>query len=159
VTHAALTIINSLACARIFAVGSLGFTVLCGPNGRSPERARQGVSLKKSAQIVALVLLVAGLFLSIGPGRFRPYTGIPHGIEHFVAFAILGLPFGFGFPHRWLLLSLAAIAAAAGIEALQLVVPGRHAYLTDVVINAAGACLGIWLGALAAWLLERRRPT
>jgi VanZ family protein len=152
-----LTIINGLACARIFAVGSLGFTVLCGPNGRSPERARQGVSLKKLAQILALVLLVVGLFLSVGPGRLRPYTGIPHDIEHFVAFAIFGLPFGFGFPHRWLLLSLAAIAAAAAIEALQLVVPGRHAYLIDFVINAAGASIGVWLGAVAAWLWARGR--
>jgi VanZ family protein len=100
--------------------------------------------------------LLAAAVLSLGPVRLRPYTGVPHDIEHALAFALLGLPFGFGFPRRWLALSLAAIAIAAGLEALQLLRPGRHAYLTDVFINAGGACVGIWLGAVLSRLWDRR---
>ena len=112
--------------------------------------------LRRAAQALALVCLLAAVVLSIGPVRLRPYTGIPHDIEHALAFAVLGLPFGFGFPRRWLALSLAAIAIAAGLEAMQLVAPGRHGMLRDVVVNAGSACVGIWVGAMLSRLWYRR---
>jgi hypothetical protein len=100
--------------------------------------------------------LLAAAVLSIGPVRLRPYTGVPHDIEHALAFALLGLPFGFGFPRRWLALSLASIAIAAGLEAMQLVRLGRHGLLRDVVVNAGSACIGIWAGAMLSRLWDRR---
>jgi VanZ family protein len=39
---------------------------------------------------------------------------------------------------------------------MQLLRPGRHAYLTDVFINAGGACGGIWLGTVLSRLWDRR---
>ena len=93
--------------------------------------------------------------LSIGPVRLRPYTGIPHEIEHGIAFALFGLPFGFGFPRRWLVLSLAAVIVAGVLEALQRVMPGRHAILADAIVNGGGACVGIWMGAVLSRLWER----
>ena len=52
-------------------------------------------------------------------------------------------------------LALIGFAVAALMETLQQIVPGRHAYFSDFVINAAGA----WAGLAAAMLLDwfRRR--
>jgi VanZ family protein len=48
---------------------------------------------------------------------------------------------------RWLW--IVAVAACAGIELAQLMVPGRHARVSDFIVDAAAACIGILAGALA----------
>lgn len=50
-----------------------------------------------------------------------------------------------------------ALSYAACDEIHQIFVPGRSCEFRDVMIDTAGACLGILLTAAAAWLLARRR--
>ena len=53
-----------------------------------------------------------------------------------------------------MLLPLIGVAVAALMEMLQQMVPGRHAYFSDFVINAAGVCAGL----AVAVLLDGLRP-
>jgi VanZ family protein len=90
--------------------------------------------------------------MTLGPPTVRPVSGFNRSLEHVAAFALLGLAFGLAYPDRRMLLALIGVAVAALLETLQLVVPGRHAYFSDFVINAAGAWVGIALAILFDWL-------
>jgi len=102
----------------------------------------------KIARIAAWLLVVAIVVMTLGPPTVRPVSGFNRSLEHVAAFALLGLAFGLAYPNRRMLLALTGVAVAALMETLQLVVPGRHAYFSDFVINAAGACAGLVVAAL-----------
>jgi VanZ family protein len=106
----------------------------------------------KIARIAAWLLVVAIVVMTLGPPTVRPVSGFNRSLEHVAAFALLGLAFGLAYPDRRMLLALIGVAVAALLETLQLVVPGRHAYFSDFVINAAGAWVGIALAILFDWL-------
>lgn len=55
---------------------------------------------------------------------------------------------------RWLVWLL-CVAASVGVEAVQLLLPGRYATPVDVVTNATGAAVGVLLHAA---LRRRQRP-
>ena len=113
------------------------------------------MTTKKIARAVAWLLVLSAVFLTLGPQKFRPYTGFNHDLEHFLAFALVGLAFGLGYPNHRMVLALLAIAIAALMEIFQQWVPGRHAYFSDFVINGLGACVGLAAAALLD-LLRRR---
>jgi len=105
----------------------------------------------KIARIAAWLLVVAIVVMTLGPPTVRPVTGFNRSLEHVAAFALLGLAFGLAYPGRRLLLVVIGVAAAALMETLQLMVPGRHAYFSDFVINAGGVCAGLAVAALVDW--------
>jgi VanZ family protein len=111
--------------------------------------------LTKAARIFAWLFIAAAIFLTIGPQNFRPYTGIEHELEHFLAFAIVGLAFGLGYPGRSLMLAMLGIAIAGALETAQLWVPHRHAYFTDFLVNGSAACIGITAAAFLNWIIRR----
>ena len=109
----------------------------------------------KIARIAAWLLVVAIVVMTLGPPTVRPVSGFNRSLEHVAAFALLGLAFGLAYPDRRILLALIGVAVAALMETLQLVVPGRHAYFSDFVINAGGACAGLVGAALLDGLCRR----
>jgi VanZ family protein len=109
----------------------------------------------KIARIAAWLLVVAIVVMTLGPPTVRPVSGFNRSLEHVAAFALLGLAFGLAYPNRRMLLALTGVAVAALMETLQLVVPGRHAYFSDFVINAAGACAGLVIAASLDGLWRR----
>jgi VanZ family protein len=111
--------------------------------------------LIKTARIIAWIFIAAAIFLTIGPQKFRPHTGIEHELEHFLAFAIVGLAFGLGYPGRGLILAMVGVAIAGLLETAQLWVPHRHAYFSDFLVNGGAACIGITAGALLNWIFRR----
>lgn len=111
--------------------------------------------ITKAARAAAWLLVLAAVVLTLGPQQVRPYTGINHDLEHGLAFALVGLAFGLGYPQGRVLLAVLVVAAVGLMEVLQQWVPGRHAYFSDFVINGSGACAGIAAGALLD-LLRRR---
>ncbi|MDQ2954820.1 MAG: VanZ family protein [Pseudomonadota bacterium] len=111
--------------------------------------------LIKAARIIAWLLIAAAIFLSIGPQKFRPYTGIEHELEHFLAFAVIGLAFGLGYPGRGLTLAMLGIAIAGALETAQLWVPHRHAYFSDFLVNGSAVCFGIAAAACLNWIIRR----
>ena len=89
---------------------------------------------------------------SLVPAQDRPTVmGSPALVEHFSIFFATGLAFGVGYPQRRLFQFVALLAFAAAIELAQLLVPGRHARLSDFLIDAwGGNCWSVdWLPRLA----------
>jgi VanZ family protein len=95
----------------------------------------------------AAALLLAGIIvaLSLNPASVRPTTGTPHDLEHLLIFLATGMAFGLGYPHRFGLLTIALPTFAAAIEVAQTWVPGRHARMSDFLVDAAASCLGVGL--------------
>lgn len=92
---------------------------------------------------VALVLIAAATLVPIS---LRPHVA-DTGIEHFVAFALLGFLFALGFPRRTLVVVVLVVSSAALLEVLQTVDPTRHAEWIDFVVKAGGGLVGVAIGA------------
>jgi VanZ family protein len=114
--------------------------------------------LAKTARLLAWLAVAAVVFLTVGPQQLRPTTGVPHDLEHFLAFSLVGLIFGLGYPGRLATLVPIAVAAAAALETAQLWVPHRHARFSDFVVNALAACVGLALAAAITAALQRYGP-
>jgi VanZ family protein len=114
--------------------------------------------LQNLARVSAWLMLVVIAVLSLVPPTVRPTAGvgglvIPHALEHAGIFLLDGLAFGVAYPghERWL--SIGAVAFCGGIELAQLMVPGRHARVSDFIVDVVAACIGV----LAGSVLTRRR--
>ena len=99
--------------------------------------------LQRFFQVVAWLLILAIVMLSLGPPSTRLVTGVGHNFEHLLIFVATGAAFGLGYPRRFLLLPIALLAFTAAIEVAQMMVPGRHARLSDFLTDAAASCVGI----------------
>jgi VanZ family protein len=91
------------------------------------------------------LLCVAIVVLTYIPPSFRPVTIAPHFLEHLTIFSVTGVAFGVGYPYRRFVCAFAFIIFAAVLEIGQIWDPGRHARVSDFVVNAFGACLGLLL--------------
>jgi len=83
-------------------------------------------------------------------------TGLDHNLEHFLAFALLGLMFGLGYGGRLLAMAPIGVTLAALLETFQLWVPGRHAYFSDFAVNSIGLCAGLGVAAFLQWMTRRQ---
>jgi VanZ family protein len=104
---------------------------------------------------MAWIVLAAIVLLTIVPPGLRPTTPVPHNIEHALVFALDGLAFRIAYRGHALLLGIVALPLCAGLELVQLFVPGRHARISDFVVDAISALMGI----VAARLCERGRTS
>jgi VanZ family protein len=107
------------------------------------------------ARVVAWVGLGTIIVLTLVPPALRPVSAAPNVVEHFAAFLLAGAAFALGYPQYRFSLFAASIACIAVLELLQLFVPGRHARVSDFVVNAIGACIGIALVRLVARTSQR----
>jgi VanZ family protein len=105
-------------------------------------------------RITAWLLLAAVITLSLVPPGWRPVSGLPHGVEHAAIFLAMGLAFARAYPGHRGALALTAITFVGVLEVLQRIVPGRHARMSDFVVDAASVCIGI----AAAGLFARKQP-
>jgi VanZ family protein len=105
-------------------------------------------SLAKTARIAAWALTATIIFLSLVPPSLRPETSAPHILEHFIIYAATGFTFGLGFRRRHDLLAILLVIFCGSIEIAQLFVPGRHARLTDFIIDAVAACIGLVVSSI-----------
>ena len=96
-------------------------------------------------------------FIAFGPALLQHScsVGSPH-LEHFTAFALVGLAFALAYPNRILLVVTVVVGAALGLEALQLVTPDRHARAMEALVKTLGGISGICAGQLAYFLLRVR---
>ena len=104
-----------------------------------------GPHMQKIFQAAAWLLAATIVVLSLGPPSVRPVTGATHDLEHLLIFLATGMAFGFGYPRRVWLLTIALPTFAAAIEVAQNWVPGRHARTSDFLVDAAASCLGVGL--------------
>jgi VanZ family protein len=116
------------------------------PTTQSPfSEAPQGC---KIARIVAWALAATIVILTLVPPSLRPETGTPHIFEHFIIYAVAGFAFGLGFKRRHDLLAIFLVIFSGSIEIAQLFVPGRHARLSDFIIDTVAACIGLGTSSL-----------
>ena len=101
---------------------------------------------------LALTFIV---YATLSPIQDRPVIAGPQ-LEHFVAFALVGLAFGLAYPNRLLLIVAIVVGSAFGLEALQLLTPDRHGRVLDAVMKAAGGVCGIGAGQLILSVLRNR---
>jgi VanZ family protein len=94
------------------------------------------------AKIASWTLAVAIIILSVVPPSLRPETGVPHGIEHFLMYAVTGFAFGMAYELRYGSLATLLVLFAGSVEIAQLFVPGRHARLSDFIVDALAMCAG-----------------
>jgi VanZ family protein len=99
---------------------------------------------------LALAFIV---FATLSPIADRPTVAGPH-LEHFAAFAVMGLTFGLAYPNRILFVVALVVGTAVGLEALQLLTPDRHARAADAFVKTLGGISGISMGQLAWFLLR-----
>ena len=116
------------------------------PATKSPfSAASQG---SKTARIAAWALTATIVILSLVPPSLRPETGTPHILEHFIIYAATGFTFGLGYKRRHDLLAIFLVIFSGSIEIAQLFVPGRHARLSDFIIDTVAACIGLVTSSL-----------
>lgn len=113
------------------------------------------IKVQKYFRAAAWLLALAIVLLSLVPPSYRPTIGssytLSHVLEHFLSFLATGLAFGIGYSNRLWILTGALLAFTAAIEVAQRWVPGRHARMSDFLIDAAALCVGI---GMARILLE-----
>ncbi|WP_423067014.1 VanZ family protein [Devosia sp. CN2-171] len=104
-------------------------------------------------RILAWSLLAAIAFVTLSPIGLRPNSGLSPNYERLFAFAAVGLAFALAYPrHIWLVLAL-VLGAAVGLEALQLVISGRHGRIIDLAAKLLGGGVGVMGGMMlhSAW--------
>ena len=121
-------------------------------------RSNNGIHhMQRLFQIAAWLLALTIVVLSVSPASVRPVTGAGQGLEHLLIFMAMGMAFGFGYPRRFQLLIPALIVFTIAIEVAQIWVPGRHARLSDFLVDATASCLGVGLSWLLLKLTARVR--
>jgi len=96
-----------------------------------------------AARALARIGILAIIVLSVVPAVDRPVTGFGQLFEHFTAFALVGGAFAIGYRFSPTRLLLSAFSFCVGIELLQVMLPTRHARVSDFVINFVGASFAI----------------
>lgn len=94
---------------------------------------------------IAWPALAAVVVVTLSPIAWRPMTGAPAEIERFAAFAVLGAVFCAGYPKHRIVVLVLLVAFVGSLEALQLLVPSRHARIYDAIVKAAGAGTGVFV--------------
>ena len=109
-------------------------------------------------RLVAWGLAAAVTFATLGPARLRPHADLGQNGEHALAFVLVGVAFGLAYRRNRLLTALVAVTMTGAIEVMQFWAPGRHARLSDFVVDAMAACAGLAIAATMDWFINRQRP-
>jgi VanZ like family len=104
-----------------------------------------------AARVAAWILAIAIIVLSIVPGDLRPETELPHFLEHFLVFFITGIAFGLGYRRNLGLLASFLFLFAGLVEIAQLFQAGRHARISDFLIDT----FALWLGLIGVSLVNK----
>ena len=113
-----------------------------------PPDSESRLRLIKATRICAWFLAALIVVLSLVPSWLRPVTGPPHEVEHFAIFALTGLAFGVGYRPRFQL-AIELVLFAGAVELAQLFASGRHARVSDFIVDALAALVGLPAAALA----------
>ena len=109
-------------------------------------------------RLVAWALAAAVTFATLGPPSYRPHFALGQNGEHALAFVLVGLAFGMAYRRSRVLFAILAVAMTGALEIMQFWAPGRHARLSDFVVDALAACAGLAAAAAMDWLVNRHRP-
>jgi VanZ family protein len=108
-------------------------------------------------RLIAWALAAAVAFASLGPPSYRPHADIGQNGEHALAFVLVGFAFALAYPRKRLAGALLAPVAIGALELLQMWAPGRHARLSDFVVDLLATWAGLAIAVARDWLLQRYR--
>lgn len=111
---------------------------------------------ERLGQIAAALLALAIVVLSVVPPGLRPVAA-SQSVEHLSVFLALGAAFGLSTPGRPRLQVIAVLGFTVAVELIQMVAPGRHARLSDLVVDSVGALLGLAVAAAVHRIARRNR--
>jgi VanZ family protein len=100
------------------------------------------------SRAAAWLLAAAIIAVSTVPPWLRPETGLPRNLEHFTIFFVTGLAFGFGYRDNPVRTAMMLAFFAGVIEIIQIFMPGRHARLSDFIVDACAPCVGVIIVSL-----------
>jgi VanZ family protein len=109
--------------------------------------------IQRVSNIAGWLALAFIVYATLSPISDRPVVAGPH-LEHFAAFALMGLAFALAYPGRLVFVVFLVVGAAVGLEALQLLTPDRHGRVIDALLKALGGVCGISVGQLVSFLLR-----
>lgn len=109
-------------------------------------------------KIMAWLSLIGIAIVTLGPITMRPESGAGADWERFAAFALVGFLFSLAYSKRLMLVLLILLTSAVGLEVLQIVIPGRHGHVSDLLVKIAGAMLGAIVAVALARILRVKRP-
>jgi len=109
--------------------------------------------ITQAARIAGWSLAAAIVVLSVIPPALRPETAAPHNLEHFLIYWATGVAFGLGFKCRHGLLAILLLIFTGSVEIAQLFVPGRHARLSDFIVDTGA----MWIGLMGVSLFRHIR--
>ena len=115
-----------------------------------PDGSYGSVMLRTALKIATWLVLLVIVITTVSPIGLRPQLGYGAGPERAGAFLLFGFLFSVAYRRYWVLTLCVVIAAAASIEALQLITPDRHARLLDVLEKAVGGGAGALMGYVVA---------
>jgi VanZ family protein len=108
---------------------------------------------QRVSSIAGWLALAFIVYATLSPIDGRPVLAGPQ-LEHFAAFALVGLAFALAYPSRMSLVVVIVVGAAVGLEALQVLTPDRHARVVDAAVKGLGGLCGISAGQLMSLLLR-----
>jgi VanZ family protein len=118
--------------------------------------------MQRLFQLTAWLLSAAIVVLSVSPPSARPVTPVGHNFgsnfEHLLIFLAAGGAFALGYPRRIWLLLFAMLGFAGAVEIAQMLVPGRHARLSDFLVDVFSLYCGIGISYAALRLLKHAHP-
>ena len=120
----------------------------------------RGVSTVARALFWLVLAYIAGVTLS--PIELRPETGLPAFVERLAAFAVVGALSMIAYPRHRFRCFWSLILVAAGLEAGQHLVAGRHGRFVDFDVKAIGTlagCCAVLAAERIGWSLGILRRT
>ena len=99
---------------------------------------------------------VYAIYFKLAPFLMYPGMRTYAHFEHMIAFALLGVLFGFAYPRRPIVVLCIVFGAAALLEILQTITPDRHGTLIDALEKMASGAAGIILARTARRLWSTR---
>ena len=109
-------------------------------------------------RLLAWALAAAVTFATLGPAQYRPHSDFGQNGEHGLAFMLVGFAFGVAYRHNRRITALLTVVMTGAIEILQFWAPGRHARLSDFIVDALAACAGLAMAVAVDWAISRNRP-
>ena len=108
-------------------------------------------------RFAAYALAAVISYATLGPPDLRPHSDLGQIGEHALAFGLLGLAFALGYPRHRLPAAVLAAAFCGLLELLQLLAPGRHARLEDLLVDALATLGGFAIVSIVDFTINSMR--
>jgi VanZ family protein len=148
-----------VAVFRPLALGSYPRNTFLKPRINQSKARLPVPGFRTCFRIAFAIGFVVVVTLNLLPGQSLPTVEVSDKLEHFVAYALLGLIAGFAFPTPRAMALLIAVLSGLGValELCQWFVPGRSMEVGDAIASGLGACVMLGLHILLRLRLTRTR--